>query len=359
MKKYQSYLSRIFISNFLVVSLVFFCIGFLINIFEEMKFFEKYDVEIYYPIYLSLLNIPSLLLEIFPFIFLVSTKFFFIYLNDKSEIEILKSNGVSYIKMLSIISALSLLIGLVIVLFYYSFSSKLKSNYLDVKNKFSNKNEYLAVVNDSGLWIKEEMGENLNIIHAEKFMKNSLKNITISQLDKKYNSNYTYRASSADITKNIWILKDVKILNNTKGSKEDFKKLMYQSTFNGDIISNLFSNLNSLNIFQLLKLSDNYSKIGYSTTEVKVHLNKLYSMPIFFILMTVLGFLIMIKFKFLKSKFFTVVFGIFVSVIVYYINYFSSLFGTNATMPVIVSIWTPHLILFLVCTLGVVRINEN
>ena len=133
MKKYQSYLSRIFISHFLIVSLIFFCIGFLINIFEEMKFFEKYDVKIYYPIYLSLLNIPSLLFEIFPFIFLVSTKFFFIYLNDKSEIEILKSNGISYFKILSIISALSLLIGLIIVFFYYSFSSKLKSNYLDVK----------------------------------------------------------------------------------------------------------------------------------------------------------------------------------------------------------------------------------
>ena len=134
---------------------------------------------------------------------------------------------------------------------------------------------------------------------------------------------------------------------------------MYQSSFNGEIISNLFSNLNSLNLFQLIKLSDNYSKIGYSNTEVKVHLNKLFSMPVFFVLMTVLGFLIMITFKFLKSKFFTIVFGVFVSVIVYYINYFSSLFGSNATMPVVVSIWTPHLILFLICTMGIIRINEN
>ena len=359
MKKYQIYITRVFLNNFFIISLIFFCIGFIINIFEEIRFFEKYDVEIYYPIYASLLNIPSLLLEIFPFIFLVSTKFFFIYLNDKTEIEILKSNGISYLKILSIISFISLLLGLIIVFFYYSFSSKLKSNYLDLKNKFSNKNEYLAVVNESGLWIKEDIGENLNIIHAEKFTKNNLQNITISQLDKKYNNSYTYRASSADITKKIWKLNDVEILNNTKGSKEDFNKLMYQSSFNGEIISNLFSNLNSLNLIELIKLSDNYSKIGYSNTEVKVHLNKLFSMPVFFVLMTVLGFLIMITFKFLKSKFFTIVFGVFVSVIVYYINYFSSLFGSNATMPVVISIWTPHLILFLICAMGIVKINEN
>ena len=69
------------------------------------------------------------------------------------------------------------------------------------------------------------------------------------------------------------------------------------------IISNLFSNLNSLNIYQLNLLLSNYSKIGYSTTDVNVHLNKLYSLPIFYLLMTILGLLIMMNFTFLKSKF--------------------------------------------------------
>ena len=55
----------------------------------------------------------------------------------------------------------------------------------------------------------------------------------------------------------------------------------------------------------------------------------------------------MMKFKFLKTKFFTVITGISVSVLVYYINYFSSLFGSNETIPIMMSIWLPHLILFL------------
>ena len=81
-------------------------------------------------------------------------------------------------------------------------------------------------------------------------------------------------------------------------------------------------------------------------------------MPIFFLLMTVLGFLIMVKFKFIKTKFFTVVIGVFVSVMVYYINYFSSIFGANETLPIELSIWLPHLILLLICSLVIVRINE-
>ena len=70
--------------------------------------------------------------------------------------EILNANGISKIKIIYILSFLSIIIGIFLLLFYYSFSSKLKTTYLDIKNRFSNSNDYLAVVNDSGLWIKRD-----------------------------------------------------------------------------------------------------------------------------------------------------------------------------------------------------------
>ena len=150
----------------------------------------------------------------------------------------------------------------------------------------------------------------------------------------------TIIAETANISKKQWELANVKIINH-KGEHIKNSSLSYISTFDGEIIANLFSNLNSLNLYELYELSENYTKIGYSTTNVMVHLNKLYSMPIFFLLMTVLGFLIMVKFKFIKTKFFTIVIGVIVSVIVYYLNYFSSIFGANETLPVGLSIWLP------------------
>ena len=60
----------------------------------------------------------------------------------------------------------------------------------------------------------------------------------------------------------------------------------------------------------------------------------------------------------IKSKFLTIISGIFISVIIYYINYLSSVFGTNETLPVVMSIWLPHLLLFLVCIIGLLKINE-
>ena len=62
--------------------------------------------------------------------------------------------------------------------------------------------------------------------------------------------------------------------------------------------------------------------------------------------------------KFIKTKFFSIIVGVFISVLIYYLNYFSSLFGTNETVPIELSIWLPHLILFLICLVGLVRVNE-
>ncbi len=358
LKKYQNYIIKTFLKNFLIVSLIFLSISFILNIFEEIKFFEKFEIDFYYPIFLTLLNVPTILLEIFPFIFLISTKFFFINLNDKNEMDILKNNGIKNSNILFILVCLSVLIGLFFLVFYYTVSSNLKSSYLNFKNNFSNDNKYLAVVNENGLWIKEEIDDFSNIIHAEKFKSNSLENIYITQVNSDYSSKKSLIAKKANLKEKTWILYDVKFIEQEKRAKF-FDKYEYKSSFDGQIISNLFSNLNSLNIYQLYELYKNYSKIGYSTTEVSMHLQKLIGMPIYFTLMTILGFIIIIKVKFLTSKIFTVIIGVSVSVIVYYLNYFSNIFGINETVPTYISVWIPLLILFLICTYGMIKLNET
>ena len=358
LKKYQLYIAYTFLKNLFYISLIFLGLTFILNFFEELKFFESYDVGIRYPILLTFLNSPSILFELFPFVFLIAIKFFYIHLSEKNELEIFRNHGIDNLRILSLLSFSALISGVMILLIFYTFSSNLKNHYLNLKNKFSSENEYLAVVNENGLWIKEEINGTSNIIHAKKFNKNNIEDITITQFISANDNIIIITAKNADISSKNWLLNKVRIVDKLSRSNK-YENINYTSSFDGEIISKLFSNLNSLNIYQLNMLLSNYSKIGYSTTEVNVHLNKLYSLPIFYLLMTILGLLIMMKFTFIKTKFFTIIVGVSVSVFVYYINFFSSLFGSNETIPVILSIWLPHLILFLICLLGGIKINEN
>ena len=65
------------ILNFLKVSAVFFVMIIIMNLFEEIKFLQNSDSQIMLPVFLTLLNAPSIFFEILPFIILISAIFSF------------------------------------------------------------------------------------------------------------------------------------------------------------------------------------------------------------------------------------------------------------------------------------------
>ena len=76
-KQHQRYLTKLFLKNILIIIIFFSFLSFFLNIFEEIKYFENKESEIYYPIILTILNIPSIVFEILPFIFLLGVMFFY------------------------------------------------------------------------------------------------------------------------------------------------------------------------------------------------------------------------------------------------------------------------------------------
>ena len=102
-KIYQNYIVKNFINTLLKITFIFYCLIFIMNIFEEINFFKDTDSNIYMPLSLTFLNAPSVLYEIFPFIFLISTQFFFIQLIDKEEILVFKKHGITNTQVLKVI----------------------------------------------------------------------------------------------------------------------------------------------------------------------------------------------------------------------------------------------------------------
>ena len=74
--------------------------------------------------------------------------------------------------IIKIIVYLTFILGIIIIIGFHTFSSSLKHNYLNFKNNFTDDNKYLAVINEEGLWIKDEVEDKINIINAEIIEKN-------------------------------------------------------------------------------------------------------------------------------------------------------------------------------------------
>ena len=135
-KTHKKYLINKFIKNILIVTLIFFILLSIINILEEVSFLKNTNARMYTSIILTLLNAPSILYQIFPFIFLISTQLFFIEIYQSKEFETLKTFNFTNFDLLKLISITTIFVGLSIVIIFYNFSSILKNEYLKIKNNF-------------------------------------------------------------------------------------------------------------------------------------------------------------------------------------------------------------------------------
>ena len=357
MKTYTKFLVGGFIKSFLNVFFVMMSLVFILNILKEIEFFSNKDVNSLYPIYLSIMSSPSIIFEMFPFIFLIGTQFFFIKLFNNDEINIFKYSGLKNIQIIKILSLVSFFIGILTITLFYSFSSNLQHYYLQIKNQFSEDKLYLAVINKNGLWIKDVVGNKTNIINSSKVNNNFLTNTFISTFDKDFNLVESITSDKIDISKNEWLIYDATIFKNNISQKIDLVK--FRSNFDQKRIESLFSNLSSLSLLKLIDLKKNYESLNYSTVDVDIEIYKIATYPLFLVIMTILSSIIMLNTKKSNSKVIKIIIGLFFSVVIYYINNLFNVMGSTERIPLIVSVWTPIIFLTLVNLIMLININEK
>jgi len=357
MKTYIKFLINLFNISLLKIFITFFIIILITNILEQIEFFKNIDLSFFYLFFLSLLNTPSVLFEILPFIFLLGTQVFFIHLIDKNELQVFKYSGLNNIKIIKILGLYSFILGIIMVIFFYNGSSILKNSYLLIKNNYSDDNKYLAVITENGLWIKDEINDNINIINARQVNNEFLLNVSITKFNKDFDLVEVLQSERVDITSKKWkIFNPITLKGN---SQSNLNELILHSNFDLQKINSLFSNLSSLSIIDLITLRKSYMSLNYSVTDINSHLLKIVSYPVYLTLITIFSAIIMFNIGYQKNTFYKITLGIFLSVIIYYINNFLSVLGTNEKIPVTLSIFLPLIILSIINFISIIKLNEK
>ncbi len=346
MNTYTKFLIRTFLLSFLNVFFIFFCLIYVLNLLTELEFFKQTDVRTYFPLYLSLINTPMFVFEMFPFIFLISTQFFFNTLFNDNEMNIFKYSGLRNTKIFYILAITTFFVGLIIISLFYNLSSNLKNLYLGLKSNYTEDKKYLAVITNNGLWIKDIYNENILMINASSFDDNELINTYISEFDKNFEIIRNIKSKKINITNKEWIIKDAEIY--VQNNKEIVKILKLKTNFDYKLIQNLFSNMSSLSFMELIEMRKNYKRLNYSLTEIDLQLLKLISFPFYFILMFIFSGIIMMNTKTFKNKSLKIIIGLFLSVIIYYVNNFFYVLGTSEKINVLNSVFIPLTILTII-----------
>ena len=357
-KTLDKYFIILFFKKLLILSAIFFSLSFTLTIFEEITFLSESTSAFYLPFMLAMFDAPTTLLEIFPFVILISAQLFFIDLIKKKENELIRINNLDNLYLIKLLAICSFIFGVLIITIYYPISSKLKFIYSDIKNVYSEDGKYLKHLNDNGIWIKDELNDEIYIINGATKKDPFLEDVFISKFNSNFDLIENIFAKNVDISNDTWIIENPIIFRNNRQTNLE-KNILLNTHFNIKKINSAFRNLNSFNLFQLIDIKNENMSLGYSSQDIDLHFLKIISLPIYFTILVIISSLIMLNIKKNKPYIFHVLLGISLSVIIYYINNIFNVFGLTNKIPIYLSIFFPMIFLGIISIVGLIRINEK
>ena len=356
----NKYLSREFTKIILATILIFFCLGLIMNLFEEINFFKDLDVGIFLPLILTALKVPSLLHTMLPFIILVGGIWFFRKIKKSDEVTAMKISGMSNFSVILIPGIISIIIGMLFVALINPVTSISLEKYEAIKGTYEKDKDYLAAITKNAIWIKEIKNKKNNIIQASNLNEENLVNLTIYQFDLEYNFLQRIEADSANIFSEKWMLKNVNILDEDGNFvSENLEEIIYESTYNLEKIKTLYTNLDTISFWNIAGEIKLLKERGYSTKEMETKLHRSLSFPFFLLSMVFLSGVFTLGTKF-KENNLTYIFVTIVScILVYFFNDFSAALGKTERLSVEIAVWMPVLIIFIFSTIGMIYANQK
>ena len=356
----NKYLAKEFFKIVINTSLTFFCLGFVLNLFEEINFFKDLEVGLNIPIILSFLFVPSLLYNMFPFVILISGIWFFLKIKKTDEIIALKVSGISNFSIIIIPSIVSIILGILIITAFNPITSVLVKKYEIIKGSYEKDQEYLAAITVNGIWIKEKNINKNNIIRSSNLNNENLIRVTIYEFDKENNFVKRIEAKSANISSFNWILKDATIID-ADGNylSSNISRLDYISMYDIQKIKSLYSNLDTISFWNLKNEIQLLEARGYSTREMEAKFQRSFAFPFFLLSMVLLSGVFTLGMTFKENNWSYVFIAIITSVLIFYFNDFSAALGKTEKLPILISVWMPIVIIFIFSGAGVIHANQK
>jgi lipopolysaccharide export system permease protein len=363
LKSINRYIIYEYIKSLFVVIAVMLSIVLLINLLDEFNFFKsKKDLKFIFFIIFTILKIPNVLINLFPFIVLFGGIVFYLKIYNHNEVISLRVMGYSNIQIILIPALTSFIIGYIIVFLIAPFSSSMLRYYEDLRSEY-NETKNLVFVNESGIWILDKNEKEKNIIRIEKISKDFsvVSQITIYNYDTSNNFIKRIDATEGFIKDKNWELNKVHIISsNKKNNKENYlNNYNYVSNVNINELKNVYKNTDTTSLLDISKEMSILDDKGYSTIDLRIRYQKLISFPIYLLAMSILSGLMIINLGKTSNYLKYGTYGVIISIIIYFLNDLSITIAKSGIISVDFSVWIPIFLIILINLVGITQVNAK
>ena len=363
LKSINKYIINEYIKSLFVVIAVMLSIIFLINLLDEFNFFKsKKDLKFIFFIIFTILKIPNVLVNLFPFITLFAGIIFYLKIYNHNEVISLRVMGYSNVQIILIPALTSFAIGYIIVFLIVPFSSSMLKYYEELRSQY-NETKNLIFVNETGIWILDKNEKEKNIIRIEKINKDFsiINQVTIYNYDLSNNFIKRIDANEGIIKDKNWQLNKVYIITvNKKNNKENYLS-NYSYTTNIDIneLKNVYKNTETTSLLDINKEMLILENKGYSIIDLRIRYQKLISFPIYLLAMSILSGLMIINLGKTSNYLKYGTYGVLISIIIYFLNDLSITIAKSGIISVDFSVWIPIFLILLINLVGITQVNAK
>ena len=363
LKSINRYIINEYIKSLFVVIAVMLSIILLINLLDEFNFFKsKKDLKFIFFLIFTVLKIPNVLINLFPFIVLFAGIVFYLKIYNHNEVISLRVMGYSNIQIILIPALTSFVIGYVIVFLIVPFSSSMLRYYEDLRSEY-NETKNLVFVNETGIWILDKNEKEKNIIRIEKINKDFsvVSQITIYNYDTSNNFIRRIDATEGTIKDKNWLLNKVNIISiNKKNNKDNYlNNYNYTSNLNISELKNVYKNTETTSLLDINKEMLILEDKGYSTIDLRIRYQKLISFPIYLLAMSILSGLMIINLGKTSNYLKYGSYGVIISIIIYFLNDLSITIAKSGIISVDFSVWIPIFLIILINLVGITQVNAK
>jgi len=328
----------------------------LLVCFVELSraFGGRSDVGLVDLLQLLLLQAPSIILLLLPFVFLFGVLAAFVTMNRRSELVAMRAAGVSAWRFIFPAAAMAFLIGIANVTALNPLAAALNGRFEDVKSAIAEGRAKPTAAGFSEIWLRQGDAHTQIVIHArEHDIQNGVVRLQgvslfLQTVDAKGALRFSRRieAAEARLERGYWRLKDVR--ESTPGAEPvRWDSLSIPSPLDRRTAMEKFAIKDAVGFWSLPATIQHADAAGFSPAPYELRFNQLLATPVMFAAMSVLAAAFSLRLARLGGLAGLALAGVALGFLVFFFDRLCAALGAAEVIPPILAGWAPSVLALL------------
>jgi len=340
------YVGRHFLLAFLGIFLGLLALVFLIDLVETLRRSSSIaDVTFPLALEMSLMRIPHIGRQMFPFAVLFSAMMAFWKLTKNQELVIARSAGISVWQFLLPTLLIAFALGVFKITAFSPLAATTLQRYERMEAVYLEGQKSLFTISTSGMWLRQVGESGPVVIHANNALQDNksieLRGVTVYVYEGKDRFAQRIDADSADLGDGFWLLKNAWIQTPEQAARQK-EEYFLETNLTLNKIQDSFARPEVMSFWELPGFINTLEEAGFSATRHKLYLHSLLASPLLLCAMILIAATFTLRKQTRRGGNLMVISsGVLAGFVLYFFSDLVFALGLSDSIPVIMAAWTP------------------